>query len=112
MNTKSIWMPPNAAALGVSIPTRRMIRQDPLEEFARALGCRVDEMLLAAEPSRQHLLAMDFDFEEVTTAIAARRPRQPAYVRLAESGELAHRVRSSTRPFAVAICVQGVARDC
>jgi hypothetical protein len=74
MNTKSIWMPPNAAALGVSIPTRRMIRQDPLEEFARALGCRVDELLLAAEPSRQHLLAMDFDFEEVTTAIAARRP--------------------------------------
>jgi hypothetical protein len=74
MNAKSIRMPPNAAALGVSTPMRGMIRQDPLEEFARALGCRVDELLPAGKPSRQHLLAMEFDPEEVTTAIAVRRP--------------------------------------
>ena len=55
-------------------PTRRMIRQDPLEEFARALGCRVDELLLAGEPSHRHSLAMEFDPEEVTAAITARRP--------------------------------------
>ena len=54
-------------------PTRRMIRQDRLEEFARALGCRVDELLLAGEPSHRHSLAMEFDPEEVTAAIAARR---------------------------------------
>ena len=59
---------------GAIDPTRRMIRRDPLEEFARALGCRVDELLLAGEPSHQHSLAMEFDPEEVTTAIAARRP--------------------------------------
>jgi hypothetical protein len=51
-----------------------MIRQDPLEEFARALGCRVDELPLAGKPSHRHLLAMEFDLEEVTTAITARRP--------------------------------------
>jgi hypothetical protein len=71
MNAESIGMRPNAAALGVSTPTRRIIRQDPLEEFACALGCRVDELLLAGEPS---LLAVEFDPEEVTKAIAARRP--------------------------------------
>jgi len=59
---------------GAIDPTRRMIRQDPLEEFARALGCRVDELLLAGKPSHRHLLAMEFDLEEVTTAITARRP--------------------------------------
>ena len=59
---------------GAIDPTRRIIRQDPLEELARAFGCRVDELLLAGEPSQQHLLAMEFDPEEVTTAIAARRP--------------------------------------
>jgi len=59
---------------GAINPTRRMIRQDRLEEFARALGCRVDELLLAGEPSHRHSLAMEFDPEEVTTAIAARRP--------------------------------------
>jgi hypothetical protein len=74
MNANSIRMLPNAAALGVSIPTQRTIRQDPLDEFARALGYRVDEMLPAGKSSRQHLLAIEFDPEEVTTAIAARRP--------------------------------------
>ena len=59
---------------GAIDPTRRMIRQDPLEEFARALGCRVDELLLAGKPCHRHLLAMEFDLEEVTTAITARRP--------------------------------------
>jgi len=59
---------------GAIDPTRRMIRRDPLEEFARALGCRVDELLLAGKPSYRHLLAMEFDLEEVTTAITARRP--------------------------------------
>ncbi len=74
MNAKSIWMPLNAAPPGVSIPTQRMVRQDPLNEFARALGCRVDEMLPAGESSRRKLLTMEFDPEEVTTAIALRRP--------------------------------------
>ena len=59
---------------GAIDPTRRIIRQDPLEEFARALGCRVDELLLAYKPGHRHLLAMEFDLEEVTTAITARRP--------------------------------------
>ena len=59
---------------GAIDPTRRIIRQDPLEEFARALGCRVDELLLAGKPSHRHLLAMEFDLEEVTTVITARRP--------------------------------------
>ena len=63
-----------AELLGVSIPTQRIIRQDPLEEFACALGCRVDEMLLAGESSQRNLLATEFDLEEVTTAIGARRP--------------------------------------
>jgi hypothetical protein len=31
---------------GAIDPTRRMIRQDPLEQFARALGCRVEALLL------------------------------------------------------------------
>ena len=59
---------------GAIDPTRRMIRQDPLEEFARALGCRVEALVLAGQPSHRHLLAMEFDLEEVTTAITARRP--------------------------------------
>ena len=59
---------------GAIDPTRRMIRQDPLEGFARALGCRVDALLLAGEPSHRRLLAMEFDPEDVTTAITARRP--------------------------------------
>ena len=74
MNAKSIRMPPNAAALGVSTLTRRMIRQDPLEEFARTLGCSVDQLFRACKPSPQHLLATEFNPQEVTKAIAARRP--------------------------------------
>jgi hypothetical protein len=59
---------------GAIDPTRRILRHGPLEGFARALGCCVDELLLAGEPSHRHLLAMEFDLEEVTTAITARRP--------------------------------------
>ena len=59
---------------GAIDPTRKTIRHDPLEGFARALGYRVDELRLAGEPSHHHLLAMEVDTEAVTTAIAARRP--------------------------------------
>jgi hypothetical protein len=74
MNTNSIRMLPNATPLGVSVRAQRIIRQDPLDEFARSLGCRLDDLLQPGESSRQHLLALEFDLEEVTKVIAARRP--------------------------------------
>jgi hypothetical protein len=59
---------------GAIDPTRKMSRQDPVEQFARALGCRVDDLLLAGDPSHWRSLEMEFDLDAVTTAIAARRP--------------------------------------